>query len=48
MTHNKLKTPKNFWNIIFTIKVLSQKVNKLPITSIDLRYIVTKKTHCIN
>jgi len=27
--------------------MLSQKVNKLPITSIDLCYIVTKN-HCIN
>jgi len=32
---------------MFTIPVLSQKVNKLPITSIDLCYIVTKN-HCIN
>jgi len=27
--------------------MLSQKVNKLPITSIDLYYII-KKNHCIN
>ena len=32
---------------MFTIGVLSQKVNKLSITSIDLCYIVTKN-HCIN
>ena len=32
---------------MFAIKVLSQKVNKLPIMSIDLCYIVTKN-HCIN
>jgi len=32
---------------MFTIEVLSQKVNKLPITSTDQCYIVTKK-HCIN
>jgi len=29
--------------MMFTIQVLSQKVNKLPIISIDLCYIVTKK-----
>jgi len=32
---------------MFTLQVLLQKVNKLPITSIDLCYIVTKN-HCIN
>jgi len=29
------------------MQVLSQKVNKIPITCIDLSYIVTKN-HCIN
>jgi len=33
---------------MFTIQVLSQKVNKLPITSIDLCYIVTKTTASMN
>jgi len=29
---------------MFTVEVLSQKVNKLPVTYIDLLYIVTKTT----
>jgi len=33
--------------MIFTIQVLSQKFNKIPITCIDLSYIVTKN-HLIN
>jgi hypothetical protein len=31
-------------NIMFTVKVLPQKVNKHLITSIDLCYVITKKT----
>jgi len=31
--------------MIFTIQVLSQKVNKIPLTSKELCYIVTKKEH---
>jgi hypothetical protein len=39
MTHNKLKNPNFFKNIMFTIQVLSQKLNKLPITSTDLEVV---------
>jgi len=43
MTHNKLKTPKFFKNM-FTTQVLSQKFNKLPITSTDLEVVPCIKT----
>jgi len=36
-----------FKSIMFTMQILSQKVNKLPITSIDLCYIVAE-IHCVN
>jgi len=43
MTLNKRIENTQIFKTIFTIQVLSQKVNKLPITSINLCYIVTKK-----
>jgi hypothetical protein len=43
VTHNKLKTPKLLKHDIYYAGAVT-KVNKLPITSIDLCYIITKKT----
>jgi hypothetical protein len=45
--HKSIENTTIFFNTMFTIHVLSQKVDKLPVTSTDLCYIITKN-HCIN